>query len=46
VLTIVDQRPGRQPRFFDHILETECHMNVIDLGAGGTVKPFTKVAIA
>ncbi|MHC2323173.1 hypothetical protein ACVI3S_001193 [Bradyrhizobium diazoefficiens] len=28
VLAIVDQRPGRQARLFDHILETECHVNV------------------
>ncbi len=32
VLAIVNQRPGRQARLFDHILKTECHMNVIDLG--------------
>ena len=32
VLAVVDQRPGRQARLFDHILKTECHMNVIDLG--------------
>ncbi len=54
VLAIVDQRPGRQARLLDHILETECHMNMRDsnvreLGRAGPNRQnglVTKVATA
>ena len=53
VRDLLQSRPERETetaelaaRLFDHILETECHMNVNDPGPGGNVRLFTKVAIA
>ena len=47
VLAIVEQRPGRQACLFDHILETECHVNE-GLGRGADTQNglVTKVATA